>query len=169
MDLDVLIYGFGGHGRVLTELLHENGCQNIGVFDDTYQEIQKNYITFLGPYNPNIHRNTKLIIALGNNKVRHELTKIILHNFDIFIHPSAYISKTAQISQGTVVLQGAVIQSNAKIGAHTIINIGAKIDHDAQIGDFVHLAPQSYVGGGSIISSFVDLNPGQIIPRISKI
>ncbi len=169
MEPEILIYGYGGHGRVLAELLFEAGFKSVGVFDDSEIGEHPEYVTYLGTYDAKKYSNVKILIGVGNNLIREKISCKIVHPFYTFIHTSAYISANAQLGVGTVVLQNVVIQTNAQIGSHTIINIGAKIDHDTQIGDFAHIAPQSYVGGGSIISSFIDLNPGQIIPRISKL
>ena len=165
MELDVLIYGYGGHGRVLAELLNETMGYKIGVFDELIPNELPDYIKYLGSYNPNLYSNLKILIAVGNNLLRSKIVKTLNHDFHLFIHPSAYVSPTAKIGAGTVILQNAVVQSHANLGKHCIVNIGSLVDHDSQIGDFCHIAPSSYVGGGAQIPSFLDLFPGQIIPR----
>ena len=45
-------------------------------------------------------------------------------------HPSAIISEEVEIKEGTVVMQGAIIQSGVHIGRHCIINTGASVDHE---------------------------------------
>jgi acetyltransferase EpsM len=167
MTVGVLIYGYGGHGRVLAELLNISLKCNIGVFDDQKPEDLPVYIEYLGQYNKNTHPDKKIILAIGDNNLRAEISAQISHAFFTFIHPNAYVSSKTQIGIGTIVLQNAIIQNKTSIGVHCIVNIGSLIDHDVVIEDFCHLAPATYVGGGSKISSFSCLDPGQIIPRLT--
>lgn len=163
----VLLYGYGGHAKVLAELLLEDGATWVGVFDDKDIETSSDHIEYLGKYSPNIHPELKVIIAIGNNVVREKLAKEIKHPFFSFIHKSAFVSSSAKIHKGTVVLQNAIIQSNTIIGEHCIVNIQASVDHDTIINDFVHIAPHSYVGSNSTVNSRQNVHAGEIVPRFS--
>lgn len=165
-----LLYGFGGHGRVLAELLLESGFHEIGVFDDNEVDTSAyTNIKYLGKYDSTVFPNTEILIALGNNELRSQIAAKIKHPFLTFIHPSAYVSSSCKIEEGTVVLQNAVIQSNVVIGKHCIVNIQASIDHDTQIADFNHIAPHVYVGSNSNIPPLSEINPSQTFPRFSKL
>ena len=54
------------------------------------------------------------------------------------VHPSAHL----QAGIGSVVMAGAVINTEAMIGKHCIINTCAVIEHDNQLGDYVHEMPR---------------------------
>ena len=71
--------------------------------------------------------------------------------FATAIHPSAIISPSAKIGEGSVVMAGAVINADAVIGKHCIVNTGATVDHDCVIGDYCHIAPGANVSGGTHI------------------
>ncbi len=165
----VIVYGFGGHGKVITELLLESGIQWVGIFDDNFISPSNDKVKYLGSYSPQLHNDIPIILAIGNSSSRKALTELIKHPYFTFIHQSAYIAPSAKIEEGTVVLQGAIIQSNSIIGKHCIVNINASIDHDTSISDFVHIAPHSYIGSNSTISGLNDLIPGQILPRFTNI
>lgn len=168
MEIKYLIYGFGGHGKVIAEALNSMTEAKIGVFDD--QPIDENQsIVFLGAYNPNLFPDLPIIIGVGSNEVRLKISKLIKHDYFNIIHPSAQIAKTVFIGKGSVVLQNAVIQANAIIGDHVIVNMGAMVDHDNKIGDFVHVSPLCYVGSNSTISELTCLEPCSKIPRFSQI
>jgi sugar O-acyltransferase (sialic acid O-acetyltransferase NeuD family) len=66
-------------------------------------------------------------------------------------HPAAWVSPSATLGQGTVVLAGAVINAGAAIGDHAIVNSRAVIEHDVRLGDHVHVAPGATIGGGTRI------------------
>ena len=86
------------------------------------------------------------IIAVGDNKARKRESKKHLL-YAIAIHDKAYVSTTAEIGMGTVVMAGAVVQAGSVIGRHCIINTGATVDHDCIIGDFAHIAPGVHLCG----------------------
>ncbi len=57
------------------------------------------------------------------------------------------VSGYASVGNGTVVMQGAIIQASAVVGTHCIINTGASVDHDCHVGNFVHISPHATLCG----------------------
>ena len=83
-----------------------------------------------------------IIISIGNNKMRRELIErleAVGAPITTLIHPTAFVSSSAKIGTGSIVLPGAVIHTNAKVGKGCIISIGALIDHDCVVGDYCHI------------------------------
>jgi sugar O-acyltransferase (sialic acid O-acetyltransferase NeuD family) len=66
-------------------------------------------------------------------------------------HPAAWVSPSATLGQGTVVLAGAVVNAGAAIGDHAIVNSRAVIEHDVRLGSHVHVGPGATIGGGTRI------------------
>lgn len=168
MSINYLIYGFGGHGKVLAEAIISSTGSEVGVFDDQPIKVFEKVI-YLGPYDPNSYPELPILLGIGNNNVRKQLSKSIKHSFHSFIHPSAQVAGSVKIGKGSVILQNAVIQTNTIIGNHVIVNMGAMVDHDNTIGDFVHISPLCYVGSNSIISELTYLEPCSRVPRFSQI
>lgn len=168
MSINYLIYGFGGHGKVLAEAIISKTGSDVGVFDDQPIEVFEKVI-YLGPYDPNIYPELPNILGIGNNNIRKQLSQLIRHSFHSFIHPSVQVAASVKIGKGSVILQNAVIQANTIIGNHVIVNMGAMVDHDNAIGDFVHISPLCYVGSNSIISELTCLDPCSRVPRYSQI
>ena len=97
-----------------------------------------------------------IIVSIGDNSIRKRIVERLSgHTFGNAIHPSAVVSDTAEIGEGTVVMPGTIINAYAKIGKHCVINTGAIVDHACVIGDFVNICPRStlcgnlHVGNGS--------------------
>ena len=67
------------------------------------------------------------------------------------IHPTAYVSPSAQIQERTIILPKAVVHTNARIEQSAIIGIGALVDHDAIIRRFNHILP------GGIVSAYKEV------------
>lgn len=67
------------------------------------------------------------------------------------IHDRAWVSPTAQLGPGTVILAGAIVNSGARVGPHAIINTAAVVEHDVTVGAFTHVCPGAVVGGGATL------------------
>jgi sugar O-acyltransferase (sialic acid O-acetyltransferase NeuD family) len=70
------------------------------------------------------------------------------HFAPVVVHPYAYVSHSARLESGTIVLAGAIIQPAVAIGRGVIVNTRAVIEHDSTIGDGAHVAPGAVVLGG---------------------
>jgi len=77
--------------------------------------------------------------------------KKIGFKFPFLISPNSYVSKSAVIREGTVVMHGAIINAKTLIGKNCIINSKALIEHDVVIGDNCHISTNSTVNGNSRI------------------
>ncbi len=144
----MILYGAGGHARVVYESLVSSGNEVIGLFDDNPMVEFFNGLSVSHSYNPEIFKNEQLIIAIGSNPSRYELADKIMHSFGICIDKTSYVSKSASVGVGTMVLAKSVIQSGGVVGQHVIINTGAIVEHDCQVNDFSHIGPGSVVCGG---------------------
>lgn len=82
------------------------------------------------------------IVALGNNETRmkyHKELKRCGYNIPILIHPTSYVSPTAEIAPGCIIRAKGVVSRVVKIGEATILNVGALIDHNVEIGYGCHI------------------------------
>lgn len=158
------LFGASGHAKVIIDIIEAQGDRVGCLYDDT-------------PHSYNIHgyevynANDKevegpLIISVGSNKARRLISKRYKLAYSTAIHPSAILSQFAAVGEGSVVMQGALIQSDVHIGRHCIINTGASVDHECRIGDYVHISPHAtlcgnvLVGEGSWIGAGVTIIPG---------
>ncbi len=151
------LYGNGGHARVLSDVLRLRNEEVVCVFDDTAGTA----------YSGDLYREARLVISVGNNKVREKIALGIHHVFGVLVHPSAVVADDVELGEGSVVLASAVIQAGARIGCHVIVNAGAVIDHDAVIEDYVSVYPGAYIGGGANVEKYVTVGPNEVVPRLS--
>lgn len=68
------------------------------------------------------------------------------YRFATFVHPMSYISKSAQLGTGVVVLSNSTVQNNASIGDYTIVNSNVVVEHDTAIGESNFFSPASCIG-----------------------
>jgi len=151
----LLIIGAGGHGQVVAECAEACGYEKIDFLDDNYADA----VGGIDQLEEVVDKYNGVIVSIGNNDIRHDLI-IRLQNINTplitLIHPRAYISPTATIGSGSIVLPNAVIHTNASIGTGCIISIGTLIDHDAVVEDFSHINTGAIVGAGKRASGKVD-------------
>ena len=162
----VILYGGSGHAKVILDCIEAGGGVVLGVFDDNPNLKDLLGVPVLGPYYSGSLPEEPLIVAVGNNRIRHRIAATVRHGFGTAIHPSALFSRYAAVGTGSVVLHYAVIQAGATVGKHCIINTAATVDHDCWLGDFVHISPNAAlsgnveVGEGTHIGTGASVTPG---------
>lgn len=177
---EVLIIGASGHAKVVIDVIEKEGKYHIaGLIDDKKPKgIQHFGYKLLGSINdmPELIRRNNIagvIIAIGDNHTRYRLfqrLRLIMPElvFIAAVHPQASIAKGVIIGEGSVVMAGAVINSDSWIGAHCIVNTSSSLDHDSRMGDFSSLAPGSIAGGGISIGKCSAIGLGaNIIHNVS--
>lgn len=156
----LLIIGAGGHGQVVSECAEACGYEKIDFLDDNNPDA----VGEIGQLEEKVTGYDGVIVSIGDNEIRRELisrVQIINAPLTTLIHPRAYVSATATVGSGSIVLPGAVIHTNAKIGTGCIISIGALIDHDAVVEDFSHINTGAVVGAGKRAGGKIDA--GQVV------
>lgn len=161
--MDYLLYGAGGHAKVVASCLLDANHTISGIFDDDNSRLPWNHIPIINPYSSNYFNNCNLIISIGNNRIRKTISALIGHPIGTIIHPSASISSFAHIGEGSVVFHHSVVQADSILGKHTIANTAAVIDHDCVLADFVHIAPNATLCGGVRVGEGTLVGAGAVI------
>ena len=146
---EVVIFGAGGHGKVIADIIEKSGDRVIGFLDDKQSLDNVLGYPIIGQLNECIKfKQYQFFIAIGNNKIR----KMIADRYcDIkyytAIHPSSCIANNVCIGEGTCIMANAIINSSTHIGNHCIINSGAVVEHDNIICNYVHISPSATLCG----------------------
>jgi len=163
--MKLLIIGAGGYGRTVADVAKQLGCfEKIAFLDDT-----KSGSGVLGrceEYAFFCDEDTTVYPAFGNNELRMEWIEVLTEEgipVSTLVHPSAYVSPTATLCAGTVVLPKAVVNTGVTVGMGCIVNIGALIDHDSVIENGVHLAPGAIVKAENRIAAGSKIDSGTVI------
>lgn len=81
----------------------------------------------------------------------------------VVIAPSAIVSPSATIGNGTAVFHRAVINAGTTIGRHSIVNTGAIVEHECTIGDNVFIGPGAIICGGVTIGGNTYIGAGAVL------
>lgn len=167
----MLIYGAGGHAKVVIDCLLARQESIAGIFDDNPEVRQLLGVEVMNFYSAIYRPDEHLIIAIGNNGLRKIISEKVEHGFGSAFHPGSEISEHAFPGDGTVVFHLAVVQSGCRIGRHVIVNTAAVVDHDCFLADYVHVGPNStlcggvQIGEGSLVGAGAVVLPGVSIGR----
>lgn len=173
---DIVLVGFGGHGKSVADCIRRMGKYNIVGYTD--KECRNTEYKYLGTDNKllEIHsrgvENAVVCIGyLGKGNVRENvycMLKDIGYKLPVISDPSAIIAETASIGEGTFIGKNAVINAEAKIGKMVIINSMALIEHECIVEDYAHIAVAAVTCGQVKIgyAAFVGANSTIIQNRI---
>ncbi len=165
------IIGAGGHGRVVAESAAAAGWATIFFDDHVMGQIDGS------PVGGTAHdvlatQCDSAIVAIGNNRVRLEwIARLRAAGFTLgtIAHPSALVSRSAIVGEGTFLAAGAIVGTRAVLGTGCIINTAASVDHDCFLGDAVHLSPGVRLSGEVTIGTATWLGTGSAVRNKIKI
>jgi sugar O-acyltransferase (sialic acid O-acetyltransferase NeuD family) len=83
--------------------------------------------------------------------------------FATVLHPSARISGTSSVGEGSFVNAGVIVAANTRIGRHVILNRGVLVGHDTAIHDFVTVSPGANIAGAVTIEAGAYIGMGAIV------
>jgi acetyltransferase EpsM len=141
------IFGASGHGKVVACMAKALKEKVLCFVDDNPKAKIIHGIDVLATADFN-NKGFPMIIGIGNNAIRKQIAAKFSNEFKTLVHLSAIVCETVKLGQGTVVMPGAIINTDAIIGNHCIVNTAAVVEHDCILEDFVHLSPNVALAGG---------------------
>lgn len=160
---NLLILGAGEHGKVVKETV-----EAIGLFDevDFLDDNSQISIGICSDYKKFVSKYKYAFVAIGNPEVRDKWLKKLVdtgYEIPIIIHPTAYISPSANIGIGSFIGINAVVNTAVTIGKGCIIGIGVLVDHNCYIGEYSYINAGGIVRACSKIGSFKKVDVGVIV------
>jgi len=165
----ILIYGGGGHSKMVIDLLRGSHSFNIvGIVDDGRPAGDNVMgIPILGGkeilsklYSQGIRLLINAVAGISNIATRIKIFQLVAeagYTFPTIIHRTAFLEPGARLSAGVQVFANAYVGSEVKVGFGTIISTGVIISHDCVLGDYVVITP------GSILAGEVEVGAGTLI------
>jgi len=172
--VSVIMFGAGGHAKVLLEALRRSGADVQGVVSP--ELAGRGMTSWRGvkvwgdddavlafPAD-----TVRLAIGIGSlpggvTNVRRRLYERFAcagYTFATVVHPFSAVSTDATLASGAQIMAGSVIQADTVIGENTIINTRSSIDHDCVVGRHCHIAPGVTICGGVAVHDGVHVGTG---------
>lgn len=162
---DLIVVSGGGFAKMCIELVRQQKAYHvcgildpklgehtkvldvpvIGTDDDMEKLRQQGYLLAVNAMGSIAADNTSA--RFFHRKTIYEKLKANGFYLPPLIHPSAVVSPSAQLGEGTLVMECAVIGSEAVIGDDCIINTGAIVSHDCRIADHARISPGAVLAG----------------------
>ena len=161
----LLILGAGGYGKTIADLAQQlNIYDRIAFLDDNADG--PDVLGKCADVFQMADEDTDVYPAFGNNEGRMNWLGRLRDSgvtVPTLVHPRAYVSPTARLGMGVMVLPMAVVNTRVTVENGCIINIGALIDHDSVIGEGTHLAPGAIVKAENRIPGMIKIDSGEVI------
>jgi sugar O-acyltransferase (sialic acid O-acetyltransferase NeuD family) len=183
---EIILVGGGGHCKSCIEVIESAGIYHIkgiidlpnllgsktmgypviGNDDDLPQFIEDGYSFLITMGHMGIATRRNLLF---------EKISDLGGSLPIIVASSAYVSKSAQVEQGTIIMHQSMINAKAIIGENCIINTKTLIEHDSKIGDHCHISTgavingdckierESFIGSGTVIKNGISVKSNTLI------
>jgi len=116
-----------------------------------------------------LSETTFAFAAIGSNRLRRKLSSKLEelgYTLATIVADGAWLSPSAQVGAGSVLLPRSAVGADASLGKGCIINTCSSVDHDCWLGDWVHIAPGSHLGGNVRVGEESFLGVGcSVIPE----
>lgn len=163
------LYGASGHCKVIIDILKSNNIIIKAIFDDNPKDTSLVGIPIINTSDINDLNHGEIIVSIGDNKIRKEISAKLKIPFFIAIHSTAVVSEDSIVELGSVIMPNAIVNSGAVIGRHCIINSGAIVEHDCKVGDYVHISPKAALAGNVTVGEGTHIGIGASIIQGIKI
>jgi UDP-perosamine 4-acetyltransferase len=168
----ILIYGAGGHAKVVLDAAQTIGLQISLLLDDAPQsdEIAGVRVHNASGFDFGLLNPFSFIVGIGANVARSVIYNRLqkLGRPINVVHPFCWTSPRARIGNGVAILAGVVINIGASIDDNVIVNTGASIDHDCSIASHSHICPGVRLAGAVTVGERTMVGTGAIvIPGVS--
>jgi acetyltransferase EpsM len=162
----LLVYGGGGHGKAMIELVRALGVYRlVGVIDDELPaggEVLG--VPVMGGRNAlkEWHQRGVRLAAngvggIGKPQDREKVFGVLAQegfSCPPLVHPSAVIEPSAVLEGGVQVMPLAYVGGLVRVGFGSVINIGAYCSHDCVMGRVANLSPGATLAGNVHIGDF---------------
>ncbi len=159
----LIIYGGGGHGKSLIDLVRVLGSYRlVGVVDDGLpigETILGLPVLGGGDCLPGLTaQGVRLALnavgGIGNLAPRIKVFERLAQVGIVcpaVVHPTAFVEASAQLSPGVQVFPHAYIGSSTQVGFGTIVNTGSIVSHDCRLGEYANISPGAMLAGAVVV------------------
>jgi sugar O-acyltransferase (sialic acid O-acetyltransferase NeuD family) len=155
----VVVFGAGGHGKTLIELIRAAGALDpVGVIDDSSSVSEVLGVPVIGSRKDladirgdGIGLAVNAIGGITSMSARVEVSGLLTaagFMMPVLIHPSAFVEASARVGPGSQVLSHSYVGSDAVLADGVIVNTGAVVSHDCVLGSHANISPGCLLAGG---------------------
>lgn len=171
----ILIVGSSGHAKVVADIVRRAGVYTIVGLVDSFRAVGERTLGYpvLGreedlPRLTETEQVSAVLVAIGDNFLRSTVAARVSQlcpalSFPTAIHPCASVASDVSVSEGCVIMAGAIVNPGCTVGRFCILNTKSSLDHDSHMADFSSLAPGATTGGYCRIGSHSAVSIGALL------
>jgi sugar O-acyltransferase (sialic acid O-acetyltransferase NeuD family) len=165
----IIVYGGGGHGKTLIDLLRTlRVFRIIGILDDGIEAGQSIMgVPVLGGgeklgdiHSQGVRQAVNAVGGIGDISIRMKVFQRLKESGFIcpaVVHPRATIEPSASIAAGVQIFAHAYIGCEAQVSFGCIVNTAAVVSHDCILGEYANISP------GALLAGEVEIGPQVLI------
>lgn len=168
---DILLIGGGGHCKAVIDVIELEGRFKIAGIIDQKKLLGSKVLGYEVIGNDDdlksLSKHYKYAFITVGQIYSNELrVKIYQHlktlNFTLptIISPLAYLSKHAQLGEGTILMHHSIVNANSIIGINCIVNSKALVEHDCKVENHVHISTNATINGGCVVKEHTFVGSG---------
>ena len=174
MKPEIVLIGGGGHCKSCIDVIEQDGTFDIVGIVDVKEKLHQNVFGYEiiaedSELYELVHKFENFILTIG--QLTHPSRRIEIFKslktmgakLPTIISPFAYVSKHANLGEGTIVMHDALINAGASVGHNCIINTKALIEHDVVIENHCHIATGAVINGGTNIGQETFIGSNAVI------
>ena len=161
----LIILGAGGYGRTIADVAAQIGEYSKIFFLDDNSDMP-DVAGKCAEFAQFRDGQTVFYPAFGNNEGRLAWLYRLQEAgcaIPTIVHPTAYVSPTAQVECGSVILPHAIVNTNCVVKSGCIVNCGAIIDHDCVLEEGVHVCLGAIVKAENRIPKCMKIEAGEVV------
>lgn len=169
---NLILVGGGGHCKSVIDVAESADYNILGILDKP-EDVGKSVLDYkvIGT-DDDISRyvdKAEFIITVGQIKTpmtRKRVAERIIKaggKLATIIAPDAYVSKYANVGEGSIIMHRAFLNADVKVGKNSIINTMTNLGHEVIIGDFCHLSTGIMICGNVVVGNDVFIGSQSVV------
>ncbi len=169
----VAVYGSGGHGKVVADILSAGGEHDfVGFLDDTAKEGHRIGGHPIIPVTEELDAIASeweiegVALGVGDNDARYRLAERVRRAglaLVTAVHPAATLAPSVAVGEGVVIMAGCIVNPYTELEEGVVVNTAASVDHDCRVRRYAHIWPGARLAGNVGIGEFSYIGMGASI------
>jgi UDP-perosamine 4-acetyltransferase len=175
----IYILGVGHNTAVYIDLVESLGYEILGLFhyDDSRTGEVDHGFSILGSFEDMFAQGVQgknFALSMGNNSIREELFNRIISNggnVPTLIHPTAMVSRFAQLGTGVVCHMNVIVHPDVIVGDNSVLSFDSSVSHVSSVGKNCYIAAKALIGAYVHIEDnvFIGLSATVVSGKVERI
>lgn len=171
--MDIILIGAGGHAVSCIDVIESDGRFRIAGLVGTGKELHQRVCGYeviatdddlqvLAAEYRHALVTVGQVKSAESRRRLYEKARGAGFELPVIVSPHARVSPHAQVGAGSIVMFGALVNSNARVGVNCVINSSALVEHDADVGAHCHISTGAILNGNVRVGAATFIGSGSL-------